>query len=55
MPNHTLIGLVHSATKEHPANLIMQNFYHRMGVKYRPYILGLTASPLVGKDVKKLR
>ena len=42
----------HHCVRSHPANKIMQNFYHarrREGQSKLPSILGLTASPIVRK------
>ena len=41
----------HHCVRGHPANKIMQNFYHaeKEGHGKRPHILGLTASPVVRK------
>ena len=44
----------HRATKDHPANMIMQSFYHSASDEYRPSILGLTASPVINNKVDNL-
>ena len=44
----------HRATKDHPANKIMQKFYHSTSVTSRPSILGLTASPVINDKVESL-
>ena len=40
----------HHCKKRHPANLIMQQFWHPAPVSTRPRIFGMTASPV---DTKK--
>src|SRR4051812_17138360 len=48
----------HHCRKKHPANKIMQGFYHSrkdlFGPASVPHILGLTASPLVRTKVRDL-
>lgn len=44
----------HRATKDHPANKIMQSFYHPASVTCRPSILGLTASPVINNKIESL-
>lgn len=39
---------VHNAVKSHPYVLIMKEFYEKVGPKFRPRFLGLSASPAVG-------
>ncbi|KAI7863327.1 dicer-2 protein [Spinellus fusiger] len=39
----------HHATKKHPYNLIMREFYDRCSVQDRPKIFGMTASPMHSK------
>jgi endoribonuclease Dicer len=47
----------HHAADNHPYNLIMSEFYFRLPVRpdsqQRPYILGLTASPIFGGNVAR--
>ena len=45
----------HRATKDHPANKIMQNFYHHAPTTSRPWILGLSASPVINDQVESLQ
>ena len=40
----------HHCKKKHPANLIMQQFWHPAPARMRPRIFGMTASPV---DTKK--
>jgi ERCC4-related helicase len=60
MQNLSLIVFdeAHHARKDHPANRIMREFYHRImaeeGSDAVPHILGLTASPTYGPSEQEL-
>lgn len=49
----------HHCNKRHPANLIMQDFYHvhkrDNGVSCVPHILGLSASPVRGSKLQEIQ
>jgi hypothetical protein len=49
----------HHCVKNHPANGIMQNFYHRIkaaeGPKAVPHILGFSASPIMRSKASDLK
>lgn len=49
----------HHCMRRHPANKIMQDFYHptrlELGSDFVPLILGLTASPIVRSKHQELQ
>ncbi len=51
--------VAHNCIGDSPANRIMRDFYHprkaRLGPEEVPYILGLTASPIIGSRIADLR
>ena len=43
-----IVDEAHHTKKDHPYNNIMQQFYSKVETKYRPLVLGLSASPASG-------